>query len=252
MQYVDVFISHKMEDTQKAVALKKKIEGWKFTCYIDADDKELQQIQTGEAGNDRELATRVRQHLRVGRCMIYAFSARSLKSRWMQWELGFFDGRWGPRQIGLYDLDEGQGTALARGMRGKADGRDLGVPEYLEIYTELRPETLKRFLTDACSTRGLSDRADVDVDRFASLMGGMLRDTLNVTIDAWQFWVSYQQQFWKAFAPVPSADTFIRMSEDFRITLTPWAQMMRIPSNVADAWVTPFAKASAVAQGGSR
>jgi hypothetical protein len=192
MSYVDVFVSHKLEDQDKAIALEATIRGWGFSCYIDADDPELVRMKSAEAVDERALADRIRGRLRNCRCFIYAYSARSLRSRWMQWELGFFDGRWGPRHIGLYDLDDGRGAAEQSDGRGQTPG----VPEFLHIYRGLTSADLREFLADACSTRALADRADVDVDRAASLLAGMSRDPINFMIDAWDYLIAFQQQCW--------------------------------------------------------
>src|SRR5262249_43550701 len=143
---------------------------------------------------EKALAEYIRQKLRDCRCIIYAHSTQTLSSRWMQWELGFFDGRWGPHQIGRYDLDEG---------RAQPDGSDqdnqsgkTSVLEYLPIYEALTPRNLADFLRRACSTRALADRADVDVDRLATLLAGMSRDPVNFTFDAWAYVMALQHQFW--------------------------------------------------------
>jgi hypothetical protein len=47
-RYVDVFISHKMEDAEEARALKRRIETFGPTCRIDADDDELKRLQDAE------------------------------------------------------------------------------------------------------------------------------------------------------------------------------------------------------------
>ena len=94
-RYVDVFISHKMEDAEKAQRLKRRIESFGLTCWIDADDAEMERIQKALPVDYKLLTDRIREHLRTCRCLIFAFSAKSRESRWMPWELGFFDGRWG-------------------------------------------------------------------------------------------------------------------------------------------------------------
>lgn len=38
-RYVDVFVSHKMEDAEKAKDLKRRIESLGLTCWIDDDDE---------------------------------------------------------------------------------------------------------------------------------------------------------------------------------------------------------------------
>src|SRR4051794_8227950 len=101
MYYFDVFILHNRKDTDRVLKLEKIITEWGFTCYIAANDPKLQRPE-----NPKQLSQSIRLNLRKARCLIYAFSENSPRSRWMPWEIGFFDGRWGDQPIGLYDLDQ--------------------------------------------------------------------------------------------------------------------------------------------------
>ena len=91
------------------------------------------------------LTDRIREHLRSCRCLIFAFSAKSRASRWMPWELGFFDGRWGRRLIGLYDLDEGAKENATQPVQSSGE---VGMPEFLQITASRSRQHLKVF----CST----------------------------------------------------------------------------------------------------
>jgi hypothetical protein len=73
----------------------------------------MQRIQQAQPVDYALLTHRIRERLRGCRCLIFAYRSRSHVSRWMLWELGFFDGRWDGRLIGLYDLDEGAGDETA-------------------------------------------------------------------------------------------------------------------------------------------
>ena len=255
-RYVDVFISHKNEDAGKARRLKRRIKDFGLTCWIDADDEEMERLQEARPVDYKILTERVRGHLRTCRCLIFAFSANSRESRWMPWELGFFDGRWGPRLIGLYDLDEGVSKNSTPQEQSKGNQSRIGIPEFLEIYTELTPATLESFLRYASSPRALSDRADVDIDRWANLIAGIMRDPVNVWIDAWQFWVSYQQAFWsRAFRiSVPDVSPpLLGFAEAMRTALAPLAGMMPFTSpGASDRIIQHHAVASADAQEASR
>jgi hypothetical protein len=80
-RYVEVFISHKMEDAEKAKALKRCIETFGLTCWIDADDDAMKRLQQVEPVDYAALTDRIREHLRTCRCLIFAFSSRSRASR---------------------------------------------------------------------------------------------------------------------------------------------------------------------------
>jgi MTH538 TIR-like domain (DUF1863) len=253
-RYVDVFISHKMEDAEKARRLKQRIvDDFHLTCWIDADDKEMKRIQNQDPVDYKLLTDRIREHLRTCRCLIFAHSSESHKSRWMPWELGFFDGRWGRRLIGLYDLDERAKENLTQQVQS---GDEVGIPEFLQIYSELKPATLESFLQYAHSPRALSDRADVDIDRWANLFAGLMRDPINFSIDASQFWISYQQAFWRRALGIPSPDLtrpLLDFTEIMRAALAPMGRIMRPASpDVFDWLLQGQADTSEVAQVGSR
>jgi hypothetical protein len=221
MNYVDVFISHKRDDAAKVEALKRRITGWGFTCFVDADDPVLKRMKDQPDADPKALADHIRHNLRRSRCLIYAFTEASSRSRWMPWETGFFDGRWGPHQVGLYDLDEpAAGTARAVLADGSHD--QLSLQEYLSIYTELKPDTLHDFLRNACSTRALMGRADVDADRFATLLAGLSRNPIDFTLGWWQYMASLQQQIGEHFAGfgMPAVHpAFLEMIEAWRQSL---------------------------------
>jgi hypothetical protein len=255
-RYVDVFISHKSDDAAKAQRLKARIvDEYHMSCWIDADDKEMQRIQDDKQDDkpvDYKLLTdRIREHLRTCRCLIFAYSANSRSSLWMPWELGFFDGRWGRRLIGLYDLDE-RGTSAAQ----QDQAGESGIPEFAQIYTELTPDTLESFLQYARSPRALSDRADVDIDRWANLVAGTLRDPVNASIDALQFWIAYQQALLDRAAGSPGLDLgqpLRAFTETMRTALGPLSKMMASAlSRGFDAPTEEGARASHVAEETSR
>jgi hypothetical protein len=248
MDYVDVFISHGQRDTERALALKQRIEDLRLglSCFVDAEDPVLAQKNVETVADELALADHIRRKLRDCRCLIYVYSAQSVDSRWMPWELGFFDGRWGPRQIGLYDLDH-DGTPAGE-PRSKGESRKRRVLEYLHIYEELTAANLRDFLQRACSTRALADRADVDVDRVATLLAGLSRDPVNFTLDAWTYLIALQQQFLRRLAGGGAAgivapglqqwqamwDTAMRAGEGFRGLVQPFAAAMRPPAAMRD------------------
>jgi hypothetical protein len=163
----------------------------------------------------------------------------------MQWELGFFDGRWGPRQIGLYDLDEGRAASEVQTTQG--DNSGPGVPEYLHIYTGLQRDSLEAFLETACSARGLADRADVDVDRVAALIAGMTRDPVNSMIDASEYMTTLQQLFWSRLLPtlVASSGNFRSRNQSDRVLPDAgplWQIPMGMSANLRN-WLRPLADA---------
>jgi hypothetical protein len=253
-RYVDVFISHKSDDAEMAQLLKDRIvKEYHLSCWIDADDSEMKRIQDARPVDYKLLTDRIREHLRISRCLIFAYSNKSRESLWMPWELGFFDGRWGRRLIGLYDLDQDAKKKPTKKVQSNGEG---GIPEFAQIYGEVTPETLSSFLQYVRSPRALSDRADVDIDRWSNLIAGTMRDPINASIDALQFWTSYHWAFWGRAFGLPDLDLsqpLLDLTEVMRTALDPLSRIMRPASPSEIDWlIQKRAGASQVAQDASR
>lgn len=253
-RYVDVFISHKSEDAEKARRLREHIvKEYRLSCWIDADDSEMKRIQETRPVDFKLLTNRIREHLRTCRCLIFAYSTKSRESSWMPWELGFFDGRWGGRLIGLYDLDQ---DCKNHPTQKAESGGEAGIPEFAQIYRDVTSEALAGFLQYVRSPRALSDRADVDIDRWSNLLAGTMRDPVNVSIDALQFWISYHMAFWgRAFGlPAPYlSQPLLDLTEAMRSASDPLSKIMRPASQSEFDWLMQKqADASHVAQDISR
>lgn len=106
------------------------------------------------------------------------------------------------------------------------------------------------------SPRALADRADVDIDRWANLVAGIMRDPVNVSIDALQFWISYQQAFWRRALGISGLDLTVPLlgfTEIVRTAVAPLSRMTRpVSPGVVDRLVQGQAEASDVAQHASR
>lgn len=84
----DVFLSHSIKESNVIWGVKTVLEGQGLTVYVDwivdpAMDRSRVTPQTAET-----LRTRMRQ----SKSLVYAHSNNSTSSKWMPWELGFFDG----------------------------------------------------------------------------------------------------------------------------------------------------------------
>ena len=85
----DVFLSHSYDDADTILGVKKLIEALGLSVYVDWVD---------DPGLDRGSVTRgtaevLRHRLNHSKSLVYAHSANTPNSKWMPWELGYFDGR---------------------------------------------------------------------------------------------------------------------------------------------------------------
>lgn len=89
LKLYDVFLSHCIMDAELILGLKEYLESeFSLSVYVDwIEDKQLDRNSV-----NRETADLLRKRMRTCRSLIYAVSDNSNKSRWMPWELGYFDG----------------------------------------------------------------------------------------------------------------------------------------------------------------
>jgi hypothetical protein len=84
----DVFLSHASEDRGVVLGVKAMMEGEGLSTYIDwLDDPQLDRSRV-----TRATAERLRLRMNRSRELVYVSSQTSSHSRWMPWELGYFDG----------------------------------------------------------------------------------------------------------------------------------------------------------------
>lgn len=113
----DIFISHRFLDARYILMLRDYLQALGYSVFVDWIEKpEL----------DREKVTKkTAAYLRkvMDRCvsLLFAVSEDSPASKWMPWELGYFDGRGGP--VAIVPITER--TTRSETYRGQ---------EYLGLY----------------------------------------------------------------------------------------------------------------------
>lgn len=112
----DVFLSHSYNDREFIWKLKEYIENnCGLSCYVDW----ITEPGVLDRGNvNIDSAKILRKRMRQSRSLVFCTSDNSPDSKWMPWELGYFDAHKGSVAI-LPIVDEGQG------FRGQ---------EYLSLY----------------------------------------------------------------------------------------------------------------------
>lgn len=84
----DVFLSHASEDSEIVLGVREILAGLGLKVYIDwIDDPQL------DRGNvTAENADMLRRRMKQSKSLIFLTTKSSSTSRWMPWELGYFDG----------------------------------------------------------------------------------------------------------------------------------------------------------------
>ncbi|WP_459211400.1 toll/interleukin-1 receptor domain-containing protein [Aquimarina rhabdastrellae] len=84
----DIFLSHSSNDAEIVLGLKLEIEKLGLSVYIDwIEDPSLNRSNV-----TKETALLLRERMKNCKSLIYAFSENASNSKWMPWELGYFDG----------------------------------------------------------------------------------------------------------------------------------------------------------------
>lgn len=116
----DVFLSHSVKDAVAVVGLKGWLEDLGFSVYVDwIVDHDLDRSNVSTA-----TARTIRSRMGQSRSLVYATSRAASTSRWMPWELGYFDGTKGQPQVAICPIETG------------SSGRFVG-EEYLKLYKVL-------------------------------------------------------------------------------------------------------------------
>lgn len=82
----DIFLSHSSKDKDLIAGLKLILNDLGYKVYVDWNDDALDPDNV-----TAETAKILRERMAQCKSLIYAFSENSSSSKWMPWELGFFD-----------------------------------------------------------------------------------------------------------------------------------------------------------------
>lgn len=86
--FFDIFMSHSYEDAEVIAGVKNLIEREGLSVYVDW----IHDTQADRSKVTTSTAAMLRERMRHCGFLIYASSKTSPNSRWMPWELGYFDG----------------------------------------------------------------------------------------------------------------------------------------------------------------
>jgi hypothetical protein len=113
----DIFLSHSTNDAEEVLGLKLTLEDLGYSVYVDwIEDPQLDRSNVTKATADK-----LRERMKSCKSLFYAYSVNATNSKWMPWELGYFDA--------LKD------KAAVLPIRAVADSNDTYTgSEYLGLY----------------------------------------------------------------------------------------------------------------------
>ena len=104
------------------------MENFGYTVYVDwIDDKLLSRENVS-----KDTAKVLQKRMKQSKCLIYATSENSSTSRWMPWELGYFDGI-KDKMVGILPIKKS----------GNNFRDDFNGEEYLGLYYYIDKSTLQ-------------------------------------------------------------------------------------------------------------
>jgi hypothetical protein len=95
----DIFLSHSFSDAKDVIAVKSLIEEQGRSVYVDwIEDKQLDRNRVTVT-----TAELLRHRMKSCKSLVFATSENSSTSKWMPWELGYFDGM-RPGKVSIFPL----------------------------------------------------------------------------------------------------------------------------------------------------
>lgn len=142
----DVFLSHSIADAEIVLGIKQLLEESGLKVYVDW----VEDAQLNRRAVTKETAAVLRQRMRQSKSLIYLSSDNSSSSKWMPWELGYFDG-FRPDGVAIMPvLDSPTDTFKGQEYLGlypivQKDTYKDGSPDVFVEERGVRWSTLKRF-----------------------------------------------------------------------------------------------------------
>jgi hypothetical protein len=128
----DIFLSHAFRDAELILGLRNALVGMGFSVYVDwLEDPTLDRERVTP-----ETAKMLRIRMRACSSLLFATSDAAADSKWMPWELGYFDAYRGGR-VAIIPVSESQHP-----------GDDWKGREYLGLYPYITRNTAKGTLTE--------------------------------------------------------------------------------------------------------
>ncbi|GAA2453773.1 hypothetical protein [Agromyces soli] len=146
----DIFLSHSLRDAELILGVREILQRTGKRVYVDwIDDPQLDRSHV-----TRATAAQLRGRMIQCSSLVYAATPASTASKWMPWELGFFDGHKGPEAVAIMQLVDFAGQSVGQeylGIYPKIERTSTGAPE---VTQRENGRILRKSLHDLVQARG--------------------------------------------------------------------------------------------------
>ena len=144
----DIFLSHSSKDAELVLGVVTILENFGYSVYVDW----LVDTQLSRENVNRGTAEILRNRMKQSNSLLYLATSNSSESKWMPWELGYFDGHKPERIAILPVLDSANSTFNGQEYLGiypvvNKSTYTSGIADVFIFDGSTRWSTLKRFTT---------------------------------------------------------------------------------------------------------
>lgn len=146
----DIFLSHSISDAEIVLGVKTLLVEQGHKVYVDwVDDTALERSLVTE-----KTAAVLRERMRQSDSLLYLATENAPSSKWMPWELGYFDG-FRPGKVAILPVMD------------RADQTFAG-QEYLGLYPKVTKETMSAKKVDPAKAREALRRLGYQIPPFGT------------------------------------------------------------------------------------
>lgn len=137
-RHYDFFLSHSSSDFSLVIGLYKKLTEKGYIVFLDKIETKDISIQS--------IANKLKEAMNNSTYILYAHTHNSINSKWVPWELGYFDSNKGEDKILVMPIINEYGKAKYAGQEYLTQYKEIEVEDL--AYIESTEQKRKKFFED--------------------------------------------------------------------------------------------------------